>query len=66
MALYRQLETKVLEEQTRKMQDKLAELKRQIEEQKKIKTEMYNNVEIGALILLLLDGKTRLKQLKDL
>ena len=66
MALYRQLETKALEEQTRKMQDKLAELKRQIEEQKKIKTEMYNNVEIGALILLLLDGKTRLKQLKDL
>jgi hypothetical protein len=40
LLLYRQLETKNLEEQTRKMEDKLAELKRQIDEQKKMRTEM--------------------------
>lgn len=33
----RQLETKYLEEQTKKMEDKLQELKKQIEDQKRMK-----------------------------
>jgi hypothetical protein len=51
------LETKYLEEQTKKMEDKLTELKKQIEEQKKLKAEMYIKLEVGGWIPPSLAGK---------
>lgn len=58
------METKYLEEQTKKMEDKLTELKKQIEEQKKLKAEMYLELEVGVWILPSLVGKRRRRPLR--